>query len=154
MNPSEAPLCFLGDRQTGKAEKPSLLETGAKIPQFLLKITKFDPLNLNVSVSSRPQLALVNETSLWHIATEMYIFRTSLTGLSALLRDAIVIIYSRGVLQPPGIRRFGNGVSQLSPLRPVFGNGDPLIEFLQNALAIERVLRHPAPSLHHCTQQS
>ena len=31
------------------------------------------------------------------------------------MRDAIVIIYSRGVLQPSGIRRFGNGVSQLSP---------------------------------------
>jgi len=56
------------------------------------------------------------------------------------LRDAIVIIYSRGVLQPSGIRRFGNGVSQLSPLRPVLGNGDPLIEFLQNALTFERVL--------------
>ena len=34
------------------------------------------------------------------------------------MRNAIVIIYSRGVLQPSGIRRFGNGVSQLSPLRP------------------------------------
>jgi len=56
------------------------------------------------------------------------------------LRDAIVIIYSRGVLQPSGIRRFGNGVSPLSPLRPVLGNGDPLIEFLQNALTFERVL--------------
>ena len=40
------------------------------------------------------------------------------------MRNAIVIIYSRGVLQPSG-RRFGNGVSQLSPLRPVLGNGDP-----------------------------
>ena len=76
----------------------------------------------------------------------MQILRTSLTRLSALLRNAIVIIYSRGVLQPSGIRRFGNGVSQLSTLRPVFGNGDPLTEFLQNALAIERVLRDPAPS--------
>jgi len=54
-------------------------------------------------------------------------FRTSLTGLSVLLRNAIVIIYSRGVLQPSGIRRFGNGVSQLSSLRSVLGNGDPLI---------------------------
>ena len=50
------------------------------------------------------------------------------------MRNAIVIIYSRGVLQPSGIRRFGNGVSQLSPLRPVLGNGDPLIEILRNAL--------------------
>ena len=49
---------------------------------------------------------------------------TSLTGLSVLLRNAIVIIFSRGDLQPSGIRRFGNGVSQLSPLRPVLGNGD------------------------------
>jgi len=56
------------------------------------------------------------------------------------LRNAIVIIYSRGVLQPSGIRRFGNGVSQLSPLRPALGNGDPLIEILRNALNFERVL--------------
>ena len=34
-------------------------------------------------------------------------FRISLTGLSALLRKAIVIIYSRGVLQPSGVRRSG-----------------------------------------------
>ena len=40
------------------------------------------------------------------------------------MRNAIVIVFSRGVLQPSGIRRFGNGVSQLSPLRlrPVLGN--------------------------------
>jgi len=44
------------------------------------------------------------------------IFRTSLIGLSALLNKAIVIVYSRGVLQLSGIRRFGIGVSQLSPL--------------------------------------
>ena len=50
------------------------------------------------------------------------------------MRNAIVIIYSRGVLQSPGIRTFGNGLSQLSPLRPVLGNGDPLIEILRNAL--------------------
>ena len=54
------------------------------------------------------------------------------------MRNAIVIIFSRGVLQPSGIRRFGNGVSQLSPLRPVLGNGDPLIEILLNALTFER----------------
>jgi len=58
------------------------------------------------------------------------------------MRNAIVIIYSRGVLQPSGIKGFGNGVSQLSPLRHVFGNGDPLIKFLRNALTFER----PAPS--------
>ena len=69
-----------------------------------------------------------------------------MTGLSVLLRKAIVIIFSRGVLQPSGIRRFGNGVSQLSPLRTVFGNDDPLIEFLLNALTFERVLQRPAPS--------
>ena len=67
-------------------------------------------------------------------------FKTSLTGLSVLLRNAIVIIYSRGVLQPSGIRRFRNGVSQLSPLRPVLGYSDSLIEFLRNALTLERVL--------------
>ena len=67
-------------------------------------------------------------------------FRTSLTGLSVLLRNAIAIIFSRSVLQPSGIRRFGNGVSQLSPLRPVLGNGDPLIEILRNSLTFERVL--------------
>ena len=57
------------------------------------------------------------------------------------------MIFSRGVLQPPGIRRFGNGVSQLSPLRPVLGNGDPLIEILRNALTFERVLQRPATKL-------
>ena len=48
--------------------------------------------------------------------------RTSLTGLSDLLRNAYVIIYSRGVLQPSGIRRFGIGVIQLSPLTIHFGD--------------------------------
>jgi len=62
------------------------------------------------------------------------------------LRNAIVIIFSRGTLQPSGIRRFGNGMSQLSPLRPALGNGDPLIEILRNALTFERVLQRPAPS--------
>jgi hypothetical protein len=33
-------------------------------------------------------------------------------------------------------------VSQLSPLRPVLGNGDPLIRILRNALTFERVLQH------------
>jgi hypothetical protein len=42
-------------------------------------------------------------TPLWYVATESAIFRTSLTGLSVLLRNAIAIIYSRGDLQPPGI---------------------------------------------------
>ena len=50
------------------------------------------------------------------------------------MRNAIVIIFSRGVLQPSGVRRSGNGVSQLSPLRPVLGNGDPLNEILRNAI--------------------
>ena len=62
------------------------------------------------------------------------------------MRNAIVIIFSRGVLQPSGIRRFVNGVSELSPLRPVLGNGDTLIEFLRNALTFERVLQRPAQS--------
>jgi len=47
---------------------------------------------------------------------------------------AIVIVFSRGVLQPSGIRRFGIGVMLLSPLRPVLGNGEPLIELLIIAL--------------------
>ena len=81
-------------------------------------------------------------------------FRTSLTGLSAFLRNEIVIIYSRGVLQPSGIRRFGNGVSQLPPLRPVLGNGDPLIEFLRIAFTIERVLQRPAPTYLWTTNRS
>ena len=38
------------------------------------------------------------------------------------------------------------GVSLLSPLRPVLGNGESLIELLGNALTFERVLQHPAPS--------
>ena len=64
------------------------------------------------------------------------------------MRNEIVIIFSQGVFQPPGISRFGNGVSQLSPLRPALGNGDPLIEILRNrnALSFERVLQRPAPS--------
>ena len=62
------------------------------------------------------------------------------------MRNEIVIIFSRGVLQPSGISRFGNGVSQLSPLRPVLGTGDPLIEILRNALTFVRVLQRPAPS--------
>jgi len=32
-----------------------------------------------------------------------------------------------------------NGVNQLSPLRPILGNGDPLIEFLRNGVS------HSAP---------
>ena len=51
---------------------------------------------------------------------------------------------SRGALQPSGIRRSGSGVSQLSPLRSVLGNGDPLIELLENALTFERVIQCPA----------
>ena len=70
------------------------------------------------------------------------------------MRNAIVIIFSRGVLQPSGIRRFGNGVSQLSPLRHVLGNGDPLIEILRNALTFERVLQRPAPSHLRTTNRS
>jgi hypothetical protein len=72
---------------------------------------------------------------MWYIATENVTFRTSLTGLRVLLRNAVVII-----------RRFGKGVSQLSQLRPVLGNGNPLIEFLRNALTTERVLQRPARS--------
>jgi len=52
------------------------------------------------------------------------------------LRNAVVIIYSRGVLQPSGIRRFGNGVSQLSPLQPVLGNGDPLSKSFEMPLLL------------------
>jgi len=45
-------------------------------------------------------------------------------------------------------------VSQLSPLRPVLGNGDPLIEILRNALTFERVLKRPAPSHPWTTNRS
>ena len=38
------------------------------------------------------------------------------------------------------------GVNLLSPLRPVLGNDEPLIELLGNALTFERVLQRPAPS--------
>jgi hypothetical protein len=64
------------------------------------------------SLANTPQK--YKETPLWRMARENTTSRTSLTGLSVLLRNAIVIIYSRGVLQPSGIRGFGNGVSQLS----------------------------------------
>ena len=86
------------------------------------------------------------ETPQWHIAIQKNVtFRKALTGLSVLLRNAIVVIYSRGALQPLGIRRYANGVNQLSPLRPVLGNDDPLNKILQNALTFERVLQRPAP---------
>jgi len=62
------------------------------------------------------------------------------------LHKAIVIVYSRSALQPSGIRRFGIGVSQLSPLWPVLRNGKPFIELLGNALTFERVLQRPTPS--------
>jgi len=65
--------------------------------------------------------------------------------VSVLLRKAIVIIYSQGLLQLSETGRFGNGVSQLSPLRPVLGNGYPLTELPGNALTFERVLQRPAP---------
>jgi hypothetical protein len=58
-------------------------------------------------------------------------FRRSLAGLSALLRHAIAVICSLGFLQPSDIRRYGNGASQLSPLRSVLGNSDPLIELIR-----------------------
>jgi len=55
---------------------------------------------------------------LWRTKTRMSWISSlvSLYRIFPLLRNAIVIIFSRGVLQPSGIRRFGNGVSQLSPL--------------------------------------
>jgi hypothetical protein len=40
----------------------------------------------------------------------------------------------------------GNGVSQLSPLRPALSNGDPLTDFPRNAQNIKRVLQRPAQS--------
>jgi len=49
-------------------------------------------------------------------------------------------------LQPSGISRFGIGVSHLSPLRPVLGNGDPLTELLGNALTFKRALQRPTQS--------
>ena len=65
--------------------------------------------------------------------------------LSVLSNKAVVIVYSRGVLQPSGIRRFGIGVSLLSPLWSVLRNGEPLIELLGNALTFEHVLQRPTP---------
>ena len=65
--------------------------------------------------SSLVQLILPKNTKKHHCGKQQQknvTFRTSLTGLSVILRNAIVIIFSRGVLQPSGIRRFGNGVSQ------------------------------------------
>jgi len=62
------------------------------------------------------------------------------------LHKAILIVYSRDVLQPSGIRRFGIGVILLYPLWPVLRNGEPLIELLGNALTFERVLQRPTPS--------
>jgi len=61
------------------------------------------------------------------------------------LHKAILIVHSRGALQPSGIRMSGIGVSQLSPLSPVLCNGKPFIELLGNALTFERVLQRPTP---------
>jgi len=52
-------------------------------------------------------------------------FRTGLIRPSVHLHKVIVIVYTRGVLQPSGNRRFGIGVSLLSPLR--MDNGEPII---------------------------
>jgi len=38
------------------------------------------------------------------------------------------------------------GVSLLSPLWPVLGNGEPLIKILGNVLTGERILQRPTPS--------
>jgi len=67
--------------------------------------------------------------------------------LSNLLRKEIIIDYSRRVLRPSGIRRSGMGVSLLSPLRPVLGNGngEQLIELLRYALTFDHVLKRVAP---------
>ena len=51
------------------------------------------------------------------------------------MHKAIVIVYSRDVLQLSGIRGFGIGVSLMSPLRPALRNGEPLTELLGNFLA-------------------
>jgi len=81
------------------------------------------------------------------IVTEKFkIFRTSLIGLSALLHKEVVIVYTRDVLKPSGIRRFGIGVSLLSQLWPVLRNGEPLIELLGNTLTFERVIQRPTLS--------
>jgi hypothetical protein len=45
-------------------------------------------------------------------------------------------------------------VNQLSPLRPVLGNGDALNKILLNALNFERVLQRPAPSYLWTTNRS
>ena len=42
------------------------------------------------------------------------------------MHNAIVTIYSQVAHQPSAIRRFWFGVSQLSPLRPILRNGNPL----------------------------
>ena len=55
------------------------------------------------------------------------------------MRNAIAISFSRGVLQPSGIRRFGNGVSQLSPLRPVLGELE--LELIQTQMTQKPMLR-------------
>jgi len=44
------------------------------------------------------------------------------------------------------------GVSMLSPLRPVLGNCEPLVEILVNALTFERARQRP-PRSHLCTTE-
>jgi len=55
-----SPLSFLGNQQTGRAERPSFLETGANAPQFLFKLIFLNlaPQILNVSASFHQQLAV------------------------------------------------------------------------------------------------
>ena len=78
---------------------------------------------------------------------ESVTFRTSLIGLSVHLHKAIVIIYSRGVVQPSAIRH-----------QEVWDGSEPAvstsacpgqwrtIELLGNALTFKRFLQRPAPS--------
>ena len=67
-------------------------------------------------------------------------------------QKTIVIVYSRGVLQPSGSGGLGLGIGDWSEpgisTSAVLGNGEPLIKLLGNALTFERVLQRRPPIIH------
>jgi len=81
----------------------------------------YNALAISLVYLKKSILPKYKEAPLWHIVTEnkSATFRTRLIGLCVFLYKAIVIVYSRGVLHPSGIRRFGIGVILLTPLWPV-----------------------------------
>jgi len=84
---------------------------------------------INVFYTSLVYLILPKNTKKHHCGIKQQInvtFRTRLTGLSVLLRNAIVIIFSRGVLQPCVLYAYVNTYIELVRISNVFLNPLPL----------------------------